>query len=214
MAEDRGNISTFPSRKRPHQFIFLNGPPKSGKDTAVNMLTTEFITVRHRKFSGPLKASVAGMFNLSPELISKLEAPGSKLKDNMLPELMGKSWRDTLIWFSESIMKPNYGPDIFGKLMVTELGKQTASRFTAISDSGFELEALPVIKAYGPQNCHIIRLYRPGYSFAGDSRSYIFENNVPEGLTIYDIHNEYELDIFKAQILRTVRKILGIPTEG
>ena len=209
MTEDRANIVTLPVKRKPHQIIFLNGPRHSGKDTAYEFIAKEYLNVRHRKFAGPLKAAAKAMFNLTDPEFKELEATGNKKKIQPNSLFFGMSWVEVLIWLSEEVMKPKFGSAIFGGLMLTELAKQTAARFTVITDSGSEHEALPVINVCGPENCHVIRMYRPGYSFAGDSRSYIFENNVPVGLNIYELHNEHEFDIFKAQVLRLTKIILG-----
>lgn len=192
-----------------HQIIFLNGPPKSGKDTAVRFILKEWLNVRHRKFASPLKAACAGLFGIEGELLKELEAEGSPIKNEPRPELFGHTWREALIWLSEKCMKPHYGKDVFGQLMANELLKPTPSRFTVISDAGFPDEAMPVMKRFGIQNCHLFRIYREGYTFNGDSRNYWFENDLPNDLHIEDIHNEYELSMFRIQVLRRVDKIMG-----
>jgi len=128
-----------------HKVIFLNGPPRSGKDTAAQHIMRKLPWVRHRKFSAPLKAAARVLFAINDELFKELEAEGSQKKNEPLPELMGKTWREVLISLSEEHMKPKYGDDVFGKLMLLNLAKPTSASFSIISDSGFDYEAAPII---------------------------------------------------------------------
>ena len=67
-------------------------------------------------------------------------------------------------------MKPRFGKDIFGKLLVKDLDYN--KQLTFISDSGFLEEAETVINAVGANNVIKISLWRHGCSFKNDSRSY------------------------------------------
>lgn len=203
------NVLPMKPRSKPHKFIFLNGPRKSGKDTAARIIATKLLNIRHRKFAGALKAAAAGMFNIDNNLFKELEKEGSDLKLRPLPELFGKSWVETLIWLSEEVMKPRYGSDIFGRILVTDLARPTASELTVISDCGFVDEVKPVIDTFGVGNCALIRLIRPGCDFGGDSRSYIALDNEYPNLYTSEIHNEHELDMFEIQVMMRVNKFLG-----
>jgi len=194
---------------RLHQYIFVNGPRRSGKDTAVRFINKEWLNVRHRKFATPLKEACASLFGVSPTLLKELEREGSVLKTEPCDLFFGKSWVEVLIWLSEEVMKPKFGPTVFGDLMATNLCAFTATPFTVISDCGFVSEVLPVIKLFGVRNCHVIRLFRPGHTFEGDSRQYLFENDAPIGLNILDLHNTYDLPMFRIQVLRRIDRIMG-----
>ena len=205
---------TDPVQLITHKIIFLNGPPGSGKDVVAQHIMSRLPGVRHRKFSMPLKRAAREMFSIGDELWKQLEVVGSQsLKDEPRPEFLGKSWRQVLISLSEQHMKPNYGVEVFGELLKNNLMQPTGGRFSVISDSGFAVEALPIIKYFGPRNCSLWRLHRPGCDFGNDSRGYwtmTDTNDQRLAIDERDINNEHELDMFKAQINFHVKKFTGI----
>ena len=141
-----------------HKIILINGPRRSGKDTAARHMEIEWPNTRHRKFSGGMKAAMKAQFAITEELWKELEVgPSSPAKEQPRPEFFGMSWRELLIWFSEEVMKPKFGNDVFGKLMVQELMKHTPAPYTVMSDCGFIEEVLPVINAMGAKNCYVFR---------------------------------------------------------
>lgn len=147
--------------------VLFNGPPRSGKDTIVSELLVRYPEVSdHLKFSKPLKQSLKTLFNLSDEEADYLE----QTKDVSSDLLQGLSWRQAQIWLSEEVMKPRFGKDIFGKLLVKDL--DYSKKFIFISDSGFLEEAEQVINKVKANNVIKISLWREGCSFRGDSRRY------------------------------------------
>lgn len=194
--------------KVPHQVFLLNGPPRCGKDTAALHLMNFYSNLRHRKMSAPLKDAIHRMFMLSHDTITELELPGNNaLKDVPRLDLLGMSYRQALIWMSEECMKPRFGIDVFGKIMVNELQKPTAAPFTVISDSGFKDEALPIIKRYGANNVHLFRILRPGCDFGGDSRSYW---ELEDACQFQIIDNRFDRRLFGIDILRRVDAIMKV----
>ena len=184
----------------PHKVIFLNGPPGCGKDTIARHLY--ILGGRHMKFAEPLKAAARAMFHVSDALWKVLEVEGSQSeKDLPRAEFFGKSWRETLIWLSEEVMKPQYGDDIFGKLALTKLWRNNLNNtnptaFTVFSDCGFGPEVSVVADAVGHDNCQLWRIQRPGCSFKNDSRGYVDVPNV----SVLTFHNEHDMDMLKIQI--------------
>ena len=194
----------------PHQVIMFNGPPRSGKDTAGLFILEEYNDVRLFKMAEPLKQATMAMFGLTFEQVRRLETIGSLDKDKPMDELMGFSWRQMLIWLSEQCMKPKFGDDIFGELMARRISAPTSCTMTVITDCGFDLELIPVIRTVGAMNCHIIRLHREGCTFDGDSRSYVFTKRAPSPqLHVYDIKNNHDRAMFRIQVLRRVDAIMG-----
>lgn len=193
-----------------HQIIFLNGPRKSGKDTAAKFIMQEFaLDARQAKFAQPLKLAAAAMFSVNQGEFRKFEAIGSNYKTEPLAKLFGMSWVDILIWLSEGCMKEKFGKDVFGLLMLSYLTQPSLTKMTVISDCGFADELVPVVQFYGPTNCHLFRIYRDGCSFDGDSRQYVFEDHLPAGVNVVDIYNNYDLQMFRVQVLRRIDKIMG-----
>lgn len=147
--------------------VLFNGPPRSGKDTIVENLMSRYRDVSaHLKLSKPLKQSLKTLFNLSDEEADYLE----QTKDVSSDLLYGLSWRQAQIWLSEEVMKPRFGKDIFGKLLIKDL--DYSKKFIFISDSGFLEEAEAIIREVGAKNVIKISLWREGCSFRGDSRRY------------------------------------------
>lgn len=154
------------------------------------------------KFAEPLKAAARAMFHVSDALWKVLETEGSQAeKDLPRAEFFGRSWRETLIWLSEDVMKPQYGVDVFGKLALTKLWRSNFNgtspiKFTVFSDCGFAPEVSVVAEAIGYDNCQVWHIYRPGCSFKGDSRGYV---NVPH-VDKLTFNNEHDMEMLKIQI--------------
>ena len=194
----------------PHQVIFINGPRRSGKDTAAGFIVHEWLNVRHKKFAGVMKQTLRALFSLSDEQWKQFEqSPSGQSKLLKMPQLQNMSWVEALIWFSEDVMKPRFGADIFGKLLVEDMRNPTSTALTVISDCGFVEEVIPVCKAYGANNCHMFQLFRPDFSFAEDSRSYLAKEDLPPEMNWHVIQNMHDKDMYRRQILIRTNKILG-----
>lgn len=165
-------------RKLPLQVFFFCGPPRSGKDTLANhpLLREQGFKLWHGKMAHHLfLALMATRTDISPWRWEELR---EKAKEIPQPEFLGRTMREVMIQFSEKWMKPTYGKDIFGRVLLHDIthrerhSDQSIPRALLISDSGFREEADPLINHFGAENCHIVRVVRPGYSFRGDSRSW------------------------------------------
>ena len=194
-----------------HVVLFLNAPKKVGKDVAASVATSNGLGFRHMKMAARLKTMTAAIFNVSLDDVKEWEKSGNNdLKDIPRVQLMGMSWREALIMVSEEWMKPKFGKDIFGKFLADDMSFiPRGVTGTAISDSGFEDEAQPIIRKYKPENCYLIRIHRPDHDFTGDSRSYWSGDGLPRA-NVIDIHNNFELRVYKLQMLRLFDKIMNI----
>jgi hypothetical protein len=163
------------------KIILINGSARSGKDSLANAFAkfTHEIGLKSEvvKFAGPLKEMVHRAFGL-PERHDSQEA----VKDQRLPLLFGETPRNLYIGFSELLMKPLFGDAVFGQMLVNEIvtleevskvDKEPGADFYLVSDSGFTPEAKAIVDHFGVYNVMLVRLHRPGYTFAGDSRGYI-----------------------------------------
>jgi len=112
------------------------------------------------------------------------------------------SVREAVIYVSELICKPRFGDEYFGK-----------ARANAIQDNeividgscGFKEELAPLIKKVGMENILLIKIYRGGCTFDGDSRNYI-----PDGV-IHNtkiIGNNFSEDSYLESIEQAVREFL------
>lgn len=186
------------------KFLFINGPRQSGKDTAVKFLVREF-GCRHYKMAWPMKRAAPELLGLSQDDCNVyFEDPAAKLRK--CAAFFGISPVEWLIWMSEDTMKRKFGNDYFGRIAARNLSEPTQAPFTAISDSGFKDECIPVVKTFGPRNCHVFQLHRPGKSFEGDSRSYVELTDL--GVPLTEVRNEHSLEIFQLQIIELTRKWL------
>lgn len=141
--------------------VFLNGPPGCGKDYAASVLVPKKARF---KFAAPIKKVVGELTGASTAWLEENKATPSPLFD--------MTYREMMISVSEHWMKPVFGPDIFGRLLLRQLAGN-AFPLIAISDAGFLEEVNAVAAHLGPENCFLFRIRRPGCDFAYDSRSYI-----------------------------------------
>lgn len=177
------------------RILFLNGPPGCGKDTAADWLVAR--GWQHLKFAAPLKHACCVLLNTT---LKELE----RTKDIVIPG-SGKRIRDVLISVSEDAVKPVMGQGHFGALAGAAIEARMSGRASdsfVFSDSGFlpEIEGcLNYLNDKGhPFEFDIFRISRPGYSFHGDSRSYL-----QEGITI---DNDGTLEEFKTRIMKEIER--------
>lgn len=158
--------------------IFLNGPPRSGKDTAAKIVAelTEPRRPAIVKFAMALKLAMHRLYGLDlPHDYFEVT------KDQPRHEFYGLKPRDVYIGGAEDYWKKHHGDRIFGTLLLEQLRAEdqladdngTRPPLYLVSDSGFRSEAEVLVEAYGPEACLLFRLHRPGATFEGDSRSYV-----------------------------------------
>ena len=154
------------------KLILFNGPRHSGKDTAAIHCASEF-KAHHFKLSGPIKAAIKSMFEISDEGVNLLE----EVKTTAVPLLFDKSYVNCQISFSENWVKPFFGEYAFGYLAARHVQRHMLNNpeqeLYVCSDSGFAKEAEPLIEVFGSENVLLVKIFRDGKTFDGDSRSYI-----------------------------------------
>ncbi len=163
--------------RNPHKprVVFLNGPPGVGKDTMANDLVKFwFANATKMKMADELKDITHRMFGL--DVATDFY---ESVKGNPMPEFRGMTPRQAYIHVSEQIMKPLFGPDVFGHRLLQRM-KRLQRNMYLIADSGFVEEAMPIISDVGPGNCLLVRLHAPkrGCSFKNDSRSHLRINHI------------------------------------
>lgn len=149
------------------KLFILNGPAGVGKDTIADIMVETGVAKEKVSFKSP-------MFNVAKGMLSSDEFDGfiknydnRDYKESHHGFLGGMTVREFMIWISESVMKPVFGDDIFGKRLAKSLGDGSY----ICADGGFASEIKPLIDA--GVEVTLIRLHRAGYTFDGDSRSYI-----------------------------------------
>lgn len=155
--------------------IFVNGPPRAGKDTLANHLCGGFVGFRNVKLSGVLKERTHALYGLVHDGRPLPHDHFEACKDVELPSFMGLTPRAAYIGASERYWKPLHGDDVFGRLLVRDMERGLWTRGFVVSDSGFAAEAAPIVERFGAANCLLIRVHAEGRgcTFAGDSRSFI-----------------------------------------
>lgn len=186
-------------------FIAINGPARSGKDTLTKFVKQDdwfrkHFTVHHVAFAQVIKDCVHRFI-------------GEKYSDERKHEVMelstiGKTYRDSYIAFSEDFAKPIFGPDIFGRLVARSIIEQYTPewglpRLFVCSDSGFKPEYEAVQHELGADNTMVVKLFREGFDFPGDSRSYW-----STGMQSADIYNNASTEEFKLNGVSVLRDLV------
>jgi hypothetical protein len=184
------------------KLLILNGPPSSGKDTIANILYKHY-DCRRLKFANPLKKALVSLFELDVDWMN-LE----KTKDLSTNRFYGMSFREAQIWLSEEIMKPKFGPDIFGKLMLRQLCNLSRSNgpFDVISDAGFHEEVHYVYSQLPHNSTYLIRVHRDGCTYDNDSRSYLHHPKIQS----MDFYNIYPLAVLPKLICSYIHKWMSL----
>lgn len=164
--------------------VILNGPALSGKDVAAKEMCSLFcgegIPSYHKQFKDRLIDITCAIYGISGCEWDNLYTREGKEKP--YSKLGGLTPRQALIHVSEDIIKPNFGPDFFGRAAAQSLQEG----LNIFSDGGFIEEVRPLISVAGVSNILIIRIFRDGYSFEGDSRNYF---PLDFGPLVVDVHN-------------------------
>lgn len=146
------------------KIVLLNGPPRSGKDTAARILHQRkgfYVT----KFAKYLKERTHLLYghNYPHDYFEDF-------KDEPLDIFFGLTPRQAYINVSELYFKRVHGQYFFGERVVEDL-KRKMPKCVAISDCGFLDEIVPVVQAFGSENIMLIRFSSEGCSYKHDSRS-------------------------------------------
>jgi hypothetical protein len=181
--------------------ILLNGPPRSGKDTAAEFITLMVgnSKVQHIKMSRPMKAALRLIFGFTMAEVRELEA--NKDQGNG-PEFADLSYREMQIKLFEHL-KETYGPEVLGRIFIRH-DRHTMKRHTVVSDAGLSVEIEPIVEAYPYKEIGLIQIRRPGCNFDDDIREYIGPHR---GIGNFEVvENKYDLELFQAQIRRVLVK--------
>lgn len=187
------------------KIILVNGPPRSGKDTTMQVLRNHFSKpIVHEKFARPHKEAFAAMMGAKIDRDFNVE-PFESTKGEVIP-LLGVSYRQWQIDFSEKFMKPLYGTNIFGRLMVNRLKTLLPLDVVIITDCGFQEEIDELATHIKPSSLLLLRLKRAGTNFVGDSRGYVTSKGAFAEEWVY---NDGSKDTLKSHLLPKVGNFLS-----
>lgn len=170
--------------------IFLNGPPRCGKDTLAQHIAETIPGFKVVKFAKILKERTHALYGKHRYVHDAFE----DTKDMPHADFLGLTPREAYIAVSENLMKPIHGKAVWGKMLLNEMkAEPNTTKAFIVSDSGFSHEAFPIIDHFGDRNCRLIRIRAEarGCSFEKDSRSYI---QLP--ITSFDLNNNRTKDQF------------------
>lgn len=146
-------------------WVFLNGPPRSGKDSLADALTYS-LGFEKRRFAQPLRDAIAAFFGLSTDEIDNIV---ETQKGHPSPALYGAEIRHLMIELSERWAKPHICDDVFGRRFLRSyleeydpLSKHRAR--IVVADTGFPRVELPALinQRLGNDHFLVVRIRREG----------------------------------------------------
>lgn len=181
--------------------IFLvNGPPRSGKTTALYHLSTTRPNCATYRMARPIDRAV-------PELLQVNSAAWKSIEDGYKDDgvIFGKTPRELKIALSV-FLKSMFGPAIFGEIAM--IAFRSLIFQDIIVDIGHTTEAEVIVRKMreiGQSKCVCLQLERDGCTFKDDSREYIDCNKL--GIPVRKIHNRHELEMFYEQLNIAVEEL-------
>lgn len=206
------------------KIVLFNAPPRAGKDTAVNAMEAAINNNAYPPYHAKGKQWIAGKHKLAQPLkeaahrLFGMDVPDDffeDVKDKPMPEFMGKTPREVYIALSEEFAKPQYGKQFFGHIFArkvrskgTNIEMATGGEYVALcSDLGFNEEYEALRTYFDAKDILIVRLERPGCSFANDSRYYLTTDDKDQWQCL--IRNTYSQRQFEGTVVETVAEWLA-----
>lgn len=206
---------TFKIKKLDKPLVVLfNGPPRSGKDSACEIIMKHFPEVHYAYFKEVLYRESAKILGLDFNFWAKVCQNGDLKDSPMLTMSAGETGalmtpRDILIYLAEKVLKPKHGKDFIARktaetisdLIQFQREQSNEEAVIVVPDLGFDYE-IDTVREMIP-NAHVISvaIHRPGFTFEGDSRNYV--KNVS-----FSLHNVGSYEDFKHKVLRLFRNVV------
>lgn len=185
------------------KIIILNGPASVGKDTIGNALAADYNCIP-TSFKRPMFEIAASI--LGARAFSKFITAYDDRDQKEQPQgfLGGKTCREFMIWISETVVKPLFGNQQFGKLMSEHISLCDEGFCFVCTDGGFPDEVIRLVE--DGHDVTLVRLFMDGKTFAGDSRDYIRikESHFPD----YKKYNEHDVHLVNGDIDDGVIKVV------
>lgn len=189
------------------KIIIFNGPPGSGKDTAVEYAQKIYAAALPFSFKRKLIEITITIFGIQRDVWDSWYTREGK--EIPREELGGLSCRSALIYVSEEVIKPAFGKDYFGQQEALFISQALDKdyKIAMCSDGGFVEETIPLIERFGLENIYVVYLYRDNFSFKNDSRKYL-----PEEMFCRDnirrIYNNYTMDYLYSAVKYVIKDII------
>lgn len=194
--------------------IMFNGPPRSGKDSACEIIMEHFPEVHYAYFKEVLYKECAKILGLDFNFWASVCQNGDLKDKPMLTMAAGETGavmtpRDILIYLAEKVLKPKYGKDFIARgtadtiagLIQFQREQSNEAAVIVVPDLGFDYEIDTVRKMIPDAHVISVAVHRPGFTFEGDSRSYV------KGLN-FGLHNTENYEDLKHKALRLFRNIV------
>lgn len=151
------------------KLILISGPPRSGKDELAKHIANNF-PYELVKFAAPIELSLKAFFCMDAD---EFRIRRNALKDDPWPFVGGKTFRNVMQSFSEDWAK-QYGKDIFGRIAAKRVREAMSGGLThfVFSDCGFSEELPPVMQLFNAADIVLVKLFREGTTYVGDTRNY------------------------------------------
>lgn len=177
------------------KIIILNGPASIGKDTIGSALAKDYgcIPTSFKRPMFEIAASILGARAFSKFITAYDDRDQKELPHDFLG---GKTCREFMIWISESVVKPLFGNQQFGKLMSEHIQLCDEGFSFVCTDGGFPEEVIQLVE--DGHDVTVVRLFMEGKTFAGDSRDYIRikESHFPD----CDKYQEHDVNLVNGDI--------------
>lgn len=202
--------------------VLFNGPPRSGKDSACEIIMKHFPEVHYAYFKEVLYRETAKILGLDFNFWAKVCQNGDLKDSPMLTVSTGETEslmtpRDILIYLAEKVLKPKYGKafiaqgtaETIAKLIKSQREQSNEEAVIVVPDLGFDYE-IDTVREMLP-NAHVISvaIHRPEFTFEGDSRNYVKKPN-------FMLYNYGSYGEFKYQAVQLFKNIVSsiqpIPT--
>lgn len=187
-------------------FIFLNGPPHSGKSTLADLIVTRGLMHRSPNHRTPLRLSfiepgwlslLATYYpdHLFTDVVMLDDKEKARLKENPLPisskggPISGREW---LIRYADFLISL-HGPEILGTLSLQTCIENEYWHDVFVFDGArFIHDLRPFVRLRGPRSCVLVSLHRKGTSWSNDNGYYIQHQS--ESIPHFSLDNDSTLD--------------------
>lgn len=194
--------------------IMFNGPPRSGKDSACEIIMEHFPEVHYAYFKEVLYKECAKILGLDFNFWASVCQNGDLKDKPMLTMAAGETGavmtpRDILIYLAEKVLKPKYGRDFIAcetaetisGLIQFQREQSNEEAVIVVPDLGFDYEIDTVRKKIPDAHVISVAVHRPGFTFEGDSRNYVKDPG-------FGLHNTGSYEDLENKVLRLFRNIV------